>query len=270
MNHRVARLFAAAFVIAAGTRLRDIRFSRTSPVSAGEVEIIVDGARQPLTRTTGAGTSSAEGTRYAIRLRNPYAVRVAVALSVDGLNTIDARETTATHARKWVLGPPARHNQRVADEPARGAPLRIYHRGPLVRSGPRQDGEPGGNLRCLLQGAGPREHARHVGRREGRRGQPAGAGAAREGGCSRPRPARGQTKSSPPPAWAAGPTTPSRRCGWTSKMHPRQGSNIRYEFRPQLVRLGILPPAQTADPLQRREQAPGFEPGFSPEPRRQR
>ena len=51
---------------------------------------------------------------------------------------------------------------------------------------------------------------------------------------------------------------------------PAQTVNIRYEFRPQLVRLGILPPAPTADPLQRRERAHGFEPGFSPEPRRQR
>ena len=30
---------------------------------------------------------------------------MAVALSVDGLNTIDARETTAADARKWVLDP---------------------------------------------------------------------------------------------------------------------------------------------------------------------
>ena len=51
---------------------------------------------------------------------------------------------------------------------------------------------------------------------------------------------------------------------------PAQTVDIRYEFRPQLVRLGILPPAPTADPLQRRERAHGFEPGFSPEPRRQR
>jgi len=40
------------------------------------------------------------GSEYGIRLRNPYAVRVAVALSVDGLNTIDARVTTAADARK--------------------------------------------------------------------------------------------------------------------------------------------------------------------------
>jgi hypothetical protein len=32
------------------------------------------------------------------------------------------------------------------------------------------------------------------------------------------------------------------------------------------VKLGILPPRVPADPLQRREQARGFEPGFSPEP----
>src|SRR5436189_13377 len=51
---------------------------------------------------------------------------------------------------------------------------------------------------------------------------------------------------------------------------PAQTVNIRYEFRPQLVRLGILPPVPTADPLQRRERARGFEPGFSPEPPLQR
>jgi len=51
---------------------------------------------------------------------------------------------------------------------------------------------------------------------------------------------------------------------------PVQTVNIRYEFHPQLVRLGILPPAPTADPLQRRERAHGFAPGFCPEPPRQR
>jgi len=51
---------------------------------------------------------------------------------------------------------------------------------------------------------------------------------------------------------------------------PAQTVSIRYEFRPQLVRLGILPPVPPADPLQRRERARGFEPGFSPEPPFQR
>jgi hypothetical protein len=40
--------------------------------------------------------------------------------------------------------------------------------------------------------------------------------------------------------------------------------DIRYEFRPQLVRLGILP--RGTDPLTRREGAEGFEHGFAPVP----
>jgi hypothetical protein len=40
-----------------------------------------------------------------------------------------------------------------------------------------------------------------------------------------PRRPRGQPRrptSTPPPAWAAGPITPSRRSGWPSKTHPRR------------------------------------------------
>ncbi len=36
---------------------------------------------------------------------------------------------------------------------------------------------------------------------------------------------------------------------------PAQTVNIRYEFRPQLVRLGILPATPVVDPLQRRERS---------------
>jgi hypothetical protein len=46
-----------------------------------------------------------EGAEYEIVLRNPLPVRVAVALSVDGLNTIDARRTSAWESSKWVIEP---------------------------------------------------------------------------------------------------------------------------------------------------------------------
>ena len=49
---------------------------------------------------------------------------------------------------------------------------------------------------------------------------------------------------------------------------PAQTVNIRYEFRPQLVRLGVVPPAAAAGHLERRERARGFEPAFCPEPPR--
>ena len=46
-----------------------------------------------------------EGHEYSIRVTNRTARRIAVALSVDGLNTIDAKTTTAGAASKWILSP---------------------------------------------------------------------------------------------------------------------------------------------------------------------
>src|SRR5580700_7827097 len=103
LNHRFAYLMAG-LALAAGP----CTVMSASPVrhSVGDVDILVDGAPQARFAHDGRWYVEArKGREYAIRLRNPYAVSVAVALSVDGLNTIDARETTAAHARKWVLGP---------------------------------------------------------------------------------------------------------------------------------------------------------------------
>lgn len=45
------------------------------------------------------------GTSFSLRLHNPTAGRVAVALAVDGLNVVDAKHTTAAAASKWILAP---------------------------------------------------------------------------------------------------------------------------------------------------------------------
>src|SRR4249920_415499 len=104
MNQRFAYLMAAGLALAAGPHTAMSASPLRHPV--GEVDILIDGAPQPRYAHNGRWYVEAQkGREYAIRLRNPYAVRVAVALSVDGLNTIDARETTAAEARKWVLGP---------------------------------------------------------------------------------------------------------------------------------------------------------------------
>ena len=104
MNNRFACLMAAGFALAAGPCAVMAASPGRHPVA--DVDILVDGAPQPRYAHDGRWYVEArKGREYAIRLRNPYAVRVAVALSVDGLNTIDARETTAADARKWVLGP---------------------------------------------------------------------------------------------------------------------------------------------------------------------
>src|SRR5262249_7507942 len=46
-----------------------------------------------------------ENAEYELRIHNPTSSRVAVALSVDGMNTIDARHTSAWDAHKWVVEP---------------------------------------------------------------------------------------------------------------------------------------------------------------------
>jgi len=70
------------------------------------MEILVDGrvAREYDSRSK-TYIQAYKGKEYSIRLSNDTADRVAVALSVDGLNTIDAKRTSATEAAKWVLGP---------------------------------------------------------------------------------------------------------------------------------------------------------------------
>jgi hypothetical protein len=48
---------------------------------------------------------SVAGAEYELRLTNPTSERVAVAVSVDGLNVIDARHTGPWDASKWVIHP---------------------------------------------------------------------------------------------------------------------------------------------------------------------
>ncbi len=71
-----------------------------------DVDVVVNG--RPLEEYYARGRSyveATEGAEYEIRIHNPLPYRVAVALSVDGLNSIDARRTTAWNASKWVIGP---------------------------------------------------------------------------------------------------------------------------------------------------------------------
>src|SRR5262245_37096652 len=101
MNRRFASVIAVSLGVANGP----LMFTPVRQPAPG-VEILVGGAPQRRYAHDGRWYVEAlKGREYAIRLRNPYGVRVAVALSVDGLNTIDARHTTAANARKWVLDP---------------------------------------------------------------------------------------------------------------------------------------------------------------------
>src|ERR671912_9193 len=102
MTYRLACLIFAGLALAgqAATSAESVRRPDEG------IDILVDDVAQPRYAYQGRWYVEAlKGREYAIRIRNPYGVRVAVALSVDGLNTIDARQTTAAEARKWVLDP---------------------------------------------------------------------------------------------------------------------------------------------------------------------
>jgi len=229
---------------------------------APDAEILVNGV--PQTRYAHDGrwyVEALKGREYAIRLRNPYPVRVAVALSVDGLNTIDARQTTAAGARKWVLGPyqtvtisgwqtsasHARAFEFTTEERSYGQALgRTANLGTISAVFFRERA-PVYSLRQDLQE--PKAEA----------APPAAPSAA----------GRSQSKAAADEYAATGM---GRRQDhdvqqvWLDlEDTPAASVNIRYEFRPQLVRLGIVPPPIQGDPLRRRERARGFEPGFAPE-----
>ncbi|HET9467715.1 MAG TPA: hypothetical protein VFO48_04860 [Vicinamibacterales bacterium] len=51
----------------------------------------------------------------------------------------------------------------------------------------------------------------------------------------------------------------------TLEKAPAQTIDIRYEYREQLLQLGVLPQVVMFDPLTRRERSRGFDAGFSPE-----
>ena len=71
-----------------------------------ELSVLVDGcpaAEYPFRDRTYIEAS--RGKNFSLRLHNPTNERVAVALSVDGLNVVDAKHATALQATKWVLAP---------------------------------------------------------------------------------------------------------------------------------------------------------------------
>jgi len=231
------------------------------PFGAPSVEILVNGV--PQTRYAHDGrwyVEALKGREYAIRLRNPYPVRVAVALSVDGLNTIDARQTTAAGARKWVLGP--YQTVTISGWQTSASQARAFE----FTTEERSYGQALGKTANLgtISAVFFRERAPQYSWRRDQQAPHA------ESEAPAP-PAAGQS-SNKAAADEYAATGMGRRTDhavervWLDlEDAPAARVNIRYEFRPQLVRLGIVPPPGHGDPLRRRERARGFAPGFAPE-----
>jgi hypothetical protein len=112
---RRIRWFALLLLVAVGLNADHVEAQerttvtpRRPPIVAPsfEVDVLVDG--RPLSEYEQRGRTYVEairGEEYEIRLRNRSSEAVAVALSVDGLNTIDASRTSPWTASKWVIEP---------------------------------------------------------------------------------------------------------------------------------------------------------------------
>jgi hypothetical protein len=232
------------------------------------MEILVDG--RPLAEHPARGTTYIEALRsqeYAVRLRNNTGRRIAVALAVDGLNSIDAKTTTAQRASKWVLGPhetitiagwqvsgsTARRFFFTTEDQSYGAWLAKADNLGVIEAVVFRERV---SLRIQndelpLSGA------------QRRRDAAAGAPSAPK------QESAGETLSDEFAATGIGRRVdnPVRRVYLDLEQEPAARLRLRYEYREQLVRLGVLPSAEEHRALRRREGARGFSDfEFSPDP----
>ncbi|MGE5234598.1 MAG: hypothetical protein ACM3OB_10855 [Acidobacteriota bacterium] len=274
-SHRPLLAAAAGLVLllAGGAPARAVR---QGPFT---LEVLVDG--RPLPELSGRGRIYVEalaGRDYALRLRNPTGRRVAVALSVDGLNTIDARSSTAREGSKWILGPyetltlegwqtsssAARRFFFTSESASYGAWLgKTENLGVISAVVFRErvpQPAPIGPLDLERQGGpAPRQKA-------------AGDAPSAAAGAAAPSARTEDSRADEYAATGIGRRIdhPVERVEFEAEPTPAACLEVRYEYRPALVRLGLLPaPRPVPDPLERRERAHGFvEPGFAPDPYR--
>jgi hypothetical protein len=197
------------------------------------------------------------GNEFAIQLTNPYPYRVAVALSVDGLNTIDAKHAAAWDSAKWVLGP--YESTEIAGWQVSGSTARRFFFTGEKQSYGAKIGKTA-NL-GVIEAVVYRERERtYCCPQESRKEE------AERGIESAAPPTAGSSAKPAPRArldddYAA--TGMGQREDHSIEMvsidldpSPIASFRIRYEFRPQLVKLGVLP--REVAPLDRRERAQGF------------
>ncbi len=250
---------------------------------APSMEILVNGAPVPTYFHKGTTYLEAiKGKEYEIRLTNPLGIRVAVALAVDGLNTIDARHTEARRAQKWVLEPHQsivlsgwqtneNHARRfffTTEERSYGAWLNqtqnlgiisaVFFKEKFPVPQPAVT-VPSSSL--PLQGAVPSKRSERA--QNEKSGE---ADAQSMHSMDKP-------KAAPAPSEYAATGIGKRIQHEVETIymeledHPFATLNLRYEFRPELVRLGVLSPLMSRDPLIRREHARGFrDSAYCPEP----
>ena len=248
------------------------------------VEVLTGGS--PLEVIYGRGrryVEAREGAEYELLLRNPLPVRVAVALSVDGLNTIDARRTSAWEASKWVIEPYGTirvSGWQMSSQRARRFYFTTERDSYAARLGRASD--LGVISAVFFRESTPRVYTvppPYEGPASPRdRSEAPREGEMRaEGGERKSRGSAGATAARPRYDDEYAATGIGRSVNhdvtWIQmrlERSPAAEFTVRYEYRDALVRLGLLPrPWRDDGGLRRRERSRGFEePRYSPEPPR--
>jgi hypothetical protein len=251
------------------------------------VDVLVDG--RTLTEYPARGRryiEALENAEYEVRIHNPTGARVAVALSVDGLNSIDARHTSAWDAHKWVIEPygtisvrgwqmsgeSARRFYFTTERDSYAAKLGQASNLGLITAVFFRERRP-----VTIMPVTPSER-RPPYKEEDRVRDERSAPEPRAGQSSAGNDAgRGVAKSLPaypPPDDESAATGIGRSVRndvqWVKMdldSQPAGEITIRYEYRAALVRLGIIPrDYPRPNVLDRRERAQGFEPKYCPQP----
>jgi len=242
-----------------------------------KVDVLIDGMQ--IAKYYHQGSTYVEaikGREYSIRISNPLGERVAVALSVDGLNTINAQHTQARLGPKWVLGPYESiiiDGWQINSQQARRFFFTNEARSYGARLGQTE------NL-GLISAAFFKERPRVIQHMD----KPFSSAVPLQGNATEKskdqapaarlesqREDRAASRELQPEYAATGigdrVNHEVERVYLDLEDRPFATFDLRYEFRPILVKLGVIPPTVALDPLLRRERAKGFrEDGYCPEP----
>lgn len=250
-----------------------------------QLEVLVDG--RPLDELVARGSTYVEALRgrpYSLRVTNRQGARVAVAVSVDGLNVIDAKRTSAARGRKWILEP---WESLVLDgwqTSDREAHRFVFTSEPRSYAAWQGDASQAGVLEVAAFRERPRVakverpwwgHDRDGASRDSRERQspsapePLAGGAAPSVRSESASKSRDQSLSEDSAATGFGDSVGHEvvQVRFEHEDAPCATARIRYEYRDALVRLGVLP-QPWLDPLDRRERARGFTDSYCPAPPR--
>jgi hypothetical protein len=267
-------------------RAQDVEPIRYQPF---EVEVLVGGS--PLAQYPANGRAYVEaraGAEYKLRVRNPLPVRVAVALAVDGLNTIDAQRTTARDASKWIIEPYGTitvSGWQMSRTRARRFYFTSERDSYANKIGRAEDvgiisavffRERRTYAEVAPPSPRPLDSQSQRGeselKREPQSDRASNAPSANAAGAGQPK-ERAATRSDDDEYAATGiGRSVGNDVRWVNldlERDPAADVTIRYEYRAALVSLGILPRpvAVDSDPIRRRERARGFkDPRYCPEP----